>query len=136
MSGFLFCGIKLEPVANASLNSRKPNSVVLQMIKSSLKRDRCKPISARQKRNSHTKSRSPTASRLFWLTRKTEFACDAVPIESDGGASQGAGAKWKNIGSGQAITKALSIAFKSFDLTEQVMRESDRLGTLQMCVTG
>ena len=40
MSGFFFCGIKLEPVANASLNSMKPNSFVLQMIKSSLKRER------------------------------------------------------------------------------------------------
>src|ERR687891_809 len=60
-------GIKLEPVENASLNSRNPNSLVLQMIKSSLKRDRCKPIIARQKRNSQTKSRSPTASTLFWL---------------------------------------------------------------------
>src|SRR5437764_496689 len=68
MSGFFFCGIRLECVENESLNSRKPNSVVLQMIKSSLRRERCKPIMARQKRNSQTKSRSPTASTLFWLT--------------------------------------------------------------------
>src|SRR4029450_7313130 len=32
MSGFFFCGIRLECVENESLNSRKPNSIVLQMI--------------------------------------------------------------------------------------------------------
>src|SRR5207253_1681167 len=67
MSGFFFCGIKLDPVENDSLNSTKPNSLVLQMIKSSLKRERCIPIMVRQKRDSHTKSRSLTASMLFWL---------------------------------------------------------------------
>src|SRR5439155_27295233 len=63
-----------------------------------------------------------------------EFARDTFAIENDGGSSEGAGAKWKNIRSNQAITKTLSVAFKSFDLAEQVMRESDWLGTLQMCV--
>jgi hypothetical protein len=29
MSGFFFCGIKLEPVENASLKVMNPNSVVL-----------------------------------------------------------------------------------------------------------
>jgi hypothetical protein len=65
ISGFFFCGIKLEPVEKASLNSTKPNSCVFQVIKSSLNRERCISIIARQKRNSQTKSRSLTASTLF-----------------------------------------------------------------------
>lgn len=49
---------------NASLSSIYPNLIVLQMIKSSLRRDRRKPIMARQKTNSHTKSGSLIASIL------------------------------------------------------------------------
>src|SRR5207302_9796097 len=72
MSGFFFCGIRLECVENESLNCRKPNSIVLQMIKSSLRRERCKPTMARHKRNSQKKSRSPTASTLFCLKREKQ----------------------------------------------------------------
>src|SRR6266571_1672849 len=60
MSGFFFCGIKLEPVENASPNSISPNSRVLQMIKSSLNRERCMPIMARQK---GTRTRNPDRPR-------------------------------------------------------------------------
>lgn len=67
---------------------------------------------------------------------ETELARDAFAIENDCRSSEGAGTKRENICSRQAITKALCVAFKSFNLPEQVMSERDRLGALQMRVTG
>src|SRR5437773_3744342 len=68
--------------------------------------------------------------------RKAKLACDASAVQNDCRSSERAGTKRENICSDEAIAKALRVAFKSFDLSEQVMAERDRLGALQMRVTG
>src|SRR2546430_15258361 len=61
MSGFFFCGMIDDPVANASSSSTQPNSGVAQSTISSPNRDRGTPTSAATKRNPATKSPSETA---------------------------------------------------------------------------
>ena len=62
MSGFFFCGMIDEPVAQASSSRAQPNSVDVQSTTSSPSRDRWTPSSAAAKQNSAAKSRSLTAS--------------------------------------------------------------------------
>ena len=62
MSGFFFCGMIDDPVAQASSSRAQPNSVDVQSTTSSPSRERCTPSSAAAKQNSAAKSRSLTAS--------------------------------------------------------------------------
>ncbi len=64
-SGFFFCGIKLEPVVNASGKRTKLNSALLHKMKSSDSRERCTPIVAQAEAKLIKVSRSLTASMLF-----------------------------------------------------------------------
>src|SRR3954452_7537249 len=51
-SGFFFCGMIDDPVAQASSSRAQPNSVDVQSTTSSPNRDRCTPSSATAKQNS------------------------------------------------------------------------------------
>ena len=62
MSGFFFCGMIDDPVAQASSRRAQPNSVDVQSTTSSPSRERWTPSSAAAKQNSAAKSRSLTAS--------------------------------------------------------------------------
>src|SRR6266542_1010874 len=68
--------------------------------------------------------------------RKTEVARDALAIENNCRTGKCPGSEWKNICSGEAITKSIRVALKCLHLANQIMRKSDRLCTLQMCVAG
>ena len=65
MSGFFFCGMIDEPVENESSRVTKPNSLVFQMMISSLKRETSTAIMAITKDSSATASRAEVASMEF-----------------------------------------------------------------------
>ncbi|GAO04809.1 hypothetical protein PSR1_03705 [Anaeromyxobacter sp. PSR-1] len=67
-SGFFFCGMSEEPVANASASVAKPNSFVVQRTSSSPMRERCTAASAHANRSSAALSRSETASSELCVT--------------------------------------------------------------------
>ncbi len=68
--------------------------------------------------------------------RKTELARDAFAIQNECRSRERAGSEWENVSPNQTIAKPFCVAFKCLHLPQQVMRKSDRLGTLQMRVTG
>jgi hypothetical protein len=68
--------------------------------------------------------------------RKTEVTRDALAIENDSRTGKRAGSECKHVRSREAITKPTRVARKSLHLPKQIMRESDRLRALQMCVAG
>ena len=61
-SGFCFCGIRLDPVVNASGSTKNPNSGEESQMRSSARRERWVWSCAPAKTNSAAKSRSMTAS--------------------------------------------------------------------------
>ncbi len=65
MSGFFFCGMRLEPVQKASESSMNWNSCDIQRIISSERREMCMEKIARAESSSHAKSRSATESMLL-----------------------------------------------------------------------
>ena len=67
---------------------------------------------------------------------KSEFACDQFAIKDDAGTGERAGAERQNVSSFQTIIKAFEIARERFDLAQQIVREQNRLGALQMRVAG
>src|SRR5260370_18134290 len=68
--------------------------------------------------------------------RKPELARDQLAVEDDCRSSQRGGTEWQNIGSHIAITETFRVALECFDLRQQIMRQENWLGTLQMGVTG
>src|SRR6266566_6938664 len=68
--------------------------------------------------------------------RKPELARDQLAIKDDCRSSQRAGTEWQNIGSRIAITKTFRVALECFDLRQQIMRQENWLGTLQVRITG
>ncbi|MNZ92051.1 hypothetical protein D3C78_1110600 [compost metagenome] len=67
-SGFFFCGMIDEPVVKRSAILMKPKFWLIHRISSSEKRLMCTMHSEAAALNSMAKSRSLTASRLFWHT--------------------------------------------------------------------
>ncbi|MDT4828225.1 hypothetical protein FQZ97_615960 [compost metagenome] len=67
-SGFFFCGMIDEPVVKRSAMLMKPKFWLIQMMSSSLRRLTCTMHRLAAAVNSIAKSRSLTASRLFWQT--------------------------------------------------------------------
>ena len=73
---------------------------------------------------------------ILAYARKTEVARDAFAIENNGRSSERPGSEWKNVCSREAITKTIRVAPECLQLPKQIMRKSDRLRVLQMCVAG
>jgi len=73
---------------------------------------------------------------ILAYARKTEVARDTFTIENNGRSGERSGSEWKNVCSREAISKPIRVASKCLHLSEQVMRKSDRLRALQVCVTG
>ena len=69
MSGFFFCGIRLDPVAISSPRITKPNSALAQSTMSSPRRLRWIATATHAYARSSAKSRSDTASMLFSVSR-------------------------------------------------------------------
>src|ERR1700709_2567020 len=83
MSGFFFCGMIDEPVAQASSSRAQPNSDDVQSTTSSPSRDRWTPSRAGTKQNSAAKSRSLTASMLLSEARSKPSSAASAPASSD-----------------------------------------------------
>src|ERR1700738_2773488 len=73
---------------------------------------------------------------ILAYARKTEVARDPFTIENNGRSGERSGSEWKNVCSREAITKPIRVASKCLHLHKEVMRKSDRLRALQMCVAG
>ena len=73
-SGFFFCGMIDEPVVKRSAILMKPKFWLIQMMSSSDRRLTCTMHRLAAAVNSMAKSRSLTASRLFWHTKGAPFA--------------------------------------------------------------
>src|SRR5439155_7857162 len=73
---------------------------------------------------------------ILAYARKTEVARDAFAIENNGRSGERSGSEWKNVCSREAVSKSIRVASKCLHLTAYVMRKSDRLRALLICVTG
>ncbi len=137
ISGFFFCGIRLDPVENASLNSMKPNSAVVNNTIFSESLLKWIPHRLQQNKYSATKSLSETPSMLFWLgeSKPRIFANSSRSISK----AVPANAPLPN---GKMDTRsrkscqAFNISLQSPIMTEKPMSKGHRLGTLQMGVPG
>src|SRR5206468_3067287 len=89
-----------------------------------------------KKKFAHKISIADGIDAILAYARKTEVAPDAFAIENNGRSGERSGAEWKNVCSRETITKAIRIALQGLHLPEQVMRKSDRLCALQVCVAG
>ncbi len=69
MSGFFFCGMRLEPVEISSASLTKPNSELAHSTMSSARRLRWIEVATHAYTRSSAKSRSDTASMLFSVSR-------------------------------------------------------------------
>ena len=121
----------------------KLNSALAQRITSSASRDRCTASSAAAAQNSTAKSRSLTASMEFCVScdfavgiHEAEQLGDEHAVERQGGAGNRAAAERADVHARVAIPEPLAIAFEHLDVGEQVMREIDGLGALQVRVAG
>src|SRR5437870_532466 len=68
--------------------------------------------------------------------RKAERACQKFLIERNGRSCERTGTERENVGPIQTIAQPFCVALKCFDLPKQVMRKSDGLCALQVCVAG
>src|SRR3954468_10209171 len=91
MSGFFFCGMIDDPVAQASSSRAQPNSVDVQSTTSSPSRERCTPMSAAAKQNSAAKSRSLTPS-MELSTARSKPSSAATASGSSGSDEPASGA--------------------------------------------
>src|SRR3954466_444478 len=91
MSGFFFCGMIDDPVAQASSSRAQPNSVDVQSTTSSPSRERWTPISAAAKQNSAAKSRSLTPSIELSEARSKPSSAGAAAERRGGGGGGGRG---------------------------------------------
>ena len=121
----------------------KLNSLLAQRIRSSASRDRCTASRAASAQNSIAKSRSLTASIEFCDTRgrplasdKTQQPGDPFAVQRQSRAGKGAAAQGADIHPRQALLEALSVAFEHLHIGQQMVRQIDRLGPLQMRVAG
>ena len=135
MSGFFFCGSIDDPVAKASGSCMKPNSSLDQSTISSPMRERCTCVSAAANSASATKSRSDTASSEFsnrwakprlsatWSGSSGRLEPASAPAPSGDTSARG-----------DHALPALDVAGQRPEVREQVVREQDRLGPLQVGV--
>ena len=134
-SGFFFCGIIDDPVANASGSRRNPNSLDDHSTISSPRRDRCTWASAAANTASATKSRSETASSEF-SNRRANPSVRAV-CSGSSGRLEPARAPAPS-GDTSAATdhplEPLDVTTERPGVREQVVREQHRLGVLQVRV--
>src|SRR5579884_1814120 len=65
-----------------------------------------------------------------------ELLSQGVPVDSETAASQGAGAERHHIDPATCLLKALEIASRHFEISEQVVRPEDCLRAAEVCVPG
>ncbi len=83
------------------------------------------------------KSRSETASSEFSQTPSKPSSCGhEFAVDRVGGAGQRGGAERQAVDALAAVGEALGIAAEHFEIGQQVMAESDRLGDLQVGEAG
>ena len=137
-SGFFFCGMIEEPDAHASDTSQKPNSSRDHRTISAPSRERCVAQVAAAARKSSTKSRLETAS--------IEFGDDAGEAELARRPARGRSSKFtpasapapsgSSVGRAEHELEAARVAPEHPEVREQVVREVDRLGALEVRVAG
>ena len=124
-----------EPEAHASDTAQKPNSSLDHSTISAPRRDRCVAQVAAAARKSSTKSRLETASIEFGATAakpSSRARNDAVGGEVHAG--QRARAQRQVVGRPEHELEAPRVAPEHPEVREQVVREVDRLGALQVRV--
>ena len=133
MSGFFFCGMIDDPVAQASSSRAQPNSVDVQSTTSSPSRERWTPSSAAAKQNSAAKSRSLTASmELSDGPVEAELGGDGVRVEPQRGAGQRAGAQRADRRPLVPVLQPVDVAGDRVRVRQQLVGDEHRLGVLQV----
>ena len=135
MSGFFFCGIKLEPVENgvAKLDetkfARAPDDQVFAQ--------------AREMKSDHGQAKKKFANKVaignsietvLTYAGEAELARNQLAIEHDGRAGERSGTKRQDIDPLQAIIEAACVTREGLDLRQQVVRKKNRLGALHVRV--
>ena len=137
MSGFFFCGSIDEPVAYASASRMNPNSSVDHSTISSPMRERWICVIVATNSASATKSRSETASSEFW-NRRAKPSSFATKFGSSGKlepASAPAPSGETSARSRQS-RPPVDVACQCPEVREQVVRQQDRLGALEVREAG
>ena len=133
MSGFFFCGMIDDPVAQASSSRAQPNSVDVQSTTSSPSRERCTPSSAAAKQNSAAKSRSLTASmRVVRRAVEAELGGDRVGVQAERGAGQRAGAERADRRPLVPVLQPVDVAGDRVGVRQQLVGDEHRLRVLQV----
>ena len=133
MSGFFFCGMIDDPVAQASSSRAQPNSVDVQSTTSSPSRERCTPSRAAAKQNSAAKSRSLTASiELSAARSKPSSAATASGSRLQRRAGQRAGAQRADRRPLVPVLQPVDVAGDRVGVGQQLVGDEHRLGVLQV----
>ena len=67
---------------------------------------------------------------------ETEVSGERGTVDGIRRAGEGGAAEGHDIGAGQSIAQAAGVAFRHFNIGEQVMGEKDGLGALEVSVAG
>ena len=114
-----------EPVQKRSASSMKPKLWLIQSTISSLRRETCTIARLAADVNSIAKSRSLTASRLFWQTPSMpQRLGDGLAVERVAGAGERGRAERQAVGARAHVGHALGVAREHLDVGEQVVREA------------
>ena len=134
MSGFFFCGMMLDPVDQESCSVTKPNSRVDQRMTSSASRLTSTPTWAQTNANSAAKSRDDVPSiELAEAPAKPSSRGDQLGVEAEARAGQRAAAVGRLGGrTPPPVGQPVDVAQQRPGVGEQVVREQDRLGVLQV----
>ena len=133
MSGFFFCGMIDDPVAQASSSRAQPNSVDVQSTTSSPSRERCTPSSAAAKQNSAAKSRSLTASiELSAARSKPSSAATASGSRRSDEPGERAGAQRADRRPLVPVLQPVDVAGDGVRVRQQLVGDEHRLGVLQV----
>jgi len=121
----------------------KLNSALVQRIKSSASRDRWTASSAAAAQNSTAKI--PVAYGIHGILRQLRLAVhvhepeqfgNVHAVKRQGGPGQRAAAERADVHARVAVPEPFAIAFEHLHVGEQVVREINRLGALQVGVAG
>ena len=113
----------------------KPKFWLIHSTISSASRDTCTMQIAAKAPNSSAKSRSLTASRLFWHRPSKPSACgDALAVQRIAGAGQRGRTERQPVRAPAHVGQPFGVAREHLDVGQQVVREAHRLRDLHVRV--